>query len=103
MQETESASNDRYIYLQMWMTLACSTEMSANLCYSRRRHVPEARNMQTQYYIHLPPPTNIALSCLLKSLFRTCHLNPVGHIRIPTCALTICTSQWPSYCCIADL
>jgi len=87
MQETESASNDRSIYLQMWMTLACSTETSANLCYSMRRHVPEARNVQTQQYMHPPFPTNIALSCLLKSLFRTCHLNPVGHTRISTCAL----------------
>jgi len=33
-----------------------STEKSVYLCHSMRRHVPEARNMQTQHYMHPPPP-----------------------------------------------
>jgi len=49
------------IYFQMWMTLACSTETSENLCHSTQRHVPEARNVQTQHYVHSPPPNKYCL------------------------------------------
>jgi hypothetical protein len=44
-----------------------------------RRHVPEACNVQTQHRAHPLPPTPNVLSCLLNSLIRTRHLNPIGH------------------------
>ena len=51
-----------------------------------RRYVPQAPNVQTQHYMHPSPKPN-ALSCLLKSLLSTRHLNPIELTLLSTCAL----------------
>jgi hypothetical protein len=58
-------------FLQVWMRLASSTETSVNLCHSMRRYAPEARNVQTQQYMHPLPHTYCLHMPVEKSLMHS--------------------------------
>ena len=72
------------------MKLSSSTEKSANLCHRMRRHVPEARNVQTQHYMHPPSPNKY---CLIVPVEESVTISPTESSR-PHSSLHVHTLQF---------